>query len=78
MPTLSESDVLTLAEVASRRAELDVAVAAIAIRPLTELERQELREALAELLSERGLDDRDEPNEFGLHVERLIDLLGQF
>lgn len=78
MPALSGSQLLTLSEVASRRPELEAAVAAIGIRPLTDVERQELREGLAEILAEQGLDDQDVPNEFGLHIERLIDLVGRF
>jgi DNA-binding GntR family transcriptional regulator len=78
MPTVSETDMLMLAELASRRPAVEVAVAAIGIRPLTDFERDELREALADVLVEQGLKEGDEPNQFGLQIERLIDLVGRF
>jgi hypothetical protein len=45
-------------------------------RQLTEDERERLRGIVADELVERGLDDEDEPNTYGLELERLIDALG--
>lgn len=44
---------------------------------LTDEEREELRLAVAAELCESGLKDDDEPNERGLALEVLIDLLGK-
>lgn len=44
--------------------------------PLTEEQREGLREALAAELCDTGLDENDEPNSRGLHIENLIDQLG--
>lgn len=42
---------------------------------LTEDQREEIREVLADELVEYGLKKDSEPNEYGLFVENLIDLL---
>jgi len=48
----------------------------IGIVPLTNDQREELREVIADELLETGLDKNDEPNERGLLLEHLIDRLG--
>ena len=45
---------------------------------LTEDEQEELRTALAFELMERGLREDSEPTEYGLKIERLIDLVSDF
>jgi hypothetical protein len=45
-------------------------------RQLTEDERELLRGLVADELVERGLDEKDQPNAYGLELERLIDALG--
>jgi hypothetical protein len=49
---------------------------AVGSQPLTETDREALRSAvLSEFLS-AGRDSNDEPNSYGLELERLIDALG--
>ena len=43
---------------------------------LSPAEIEEIREVLAAELSQRGLDDQDEPNAYGLQMEDLIDKVG--
>lgn len=43
---------------------------------LTEYQREELRQAVTDELTETGLRDDDEPNARGLLLEELIDRLG--
>lgn len=45
-------------------------------RPLTEEQREALREALAEELVADGLGPDDEPNDYGRFIEAAIDWLG--
>ena len=45
--------------------------------PLSERERESLRNALATELCNSGLNADDEPNERGLALERLIDMLAK-
>lgn len=58
------------------RANLMVLVDALGSIPLSNEQREELREAIADELLETGLDKNDEPNEKGLLLEKLIDRLG--
>jgi len=44
---------------------------------LTEDQREEIREVLADELVEYGLKKNSEPTEYGLLIENLIDLLDQ-
>lgn len=50
----------------------------IGVQPLTEEQREALREIIAAELSESGLTENDEPNQRGLLIEELIDRLGHF
>ena len=45
-------------------------------RTLTDQERESLREAIATELCATGLDATDEPNQRGVELEEVIDLLG--
>jgi len=51
-------------------------VVSIGSADLTTDQREEIRNALAAELVQNGLGEDDEPNERGLLLERLIDLLG--
>ncbi|HEX6903868.1 MAG TPA: hypothetical protein VF789_29425 [Thermoanaerobaculia bacterium] len=46
--------------------------------PLTDEQREMLREVLADELCESGLRDDDEPNELGTRLDDLIGRLGDF
>ncbi|GEM_PF-2466326 len=49
----------------------------LGVIPLKSEEREILRNILAMELSEQGLDENYEPNQWGLTVESLIDKLGE-
>lgn len=48
----------------------------VGVTTLTENEREDLRGAIASELCETGLGSGDEPNQRGLVLEELIDVLG--
>jgi len=48
----------------------------IGVVPITDEKREELRGVISEELLETGLGKDDEPNEHGLLLEHLIDILG--
>lgn len=62
--------------VLKRQASLMPILDSIGIIPLTDEQREDLRETIADELLETGLDKKDEPNERGLLLETLIDRLG--
>jgi len=76
---LSHEEQELLQSVTDQRApELSGLVMRIGTRPLTDDERDSLREALAAELSARGLRPDDEPNEYGLTIDALIGRLSHF
>ena len=64
------------AVVLKHRPDLLPIVDSLGNNPLSFNLREELREAIADEFCESGLNESDEPNEFGLRLEELIDLLG--
>ena len=74
---LSASETDLLMDVARRRAPDQLSVVEeLGIRHVTLAEREALRRLLALELLDSGLDCDDEPNEFGLRLEEIIDKLG--
>lgn len=74
---LTPGDYDRLRDVVSRRdRDALLLLKTLGERRLTEEERETLRGLVADDLVERGLDDHDEPNAYGLQMERLIDALG--
>jgi hypothetical protein len=73
--TRAEADLLR--EIISRGSPSSVTlVDALLERRLTDDERDELRQVVADELVSEGLRDDDEPNEYGHRLERFIDALG--
>jgi hypothetical protein len=76
-PKIPESEMNLLREVVTKRKpDLLAFVGSIGVTPLTNDQRQSLREALAAELRHSGLGENDEPNRLGLRLESLIDYLG--
>lgn len=62
--------------VLKRNPEMIAIIASLQNVGLTDDQREDLRQALADELLETGLRENDEPNERGLLLEQLIDKLG--
>ncbi len=60
-----------------RRPDLLPLVDSMTRRQLTEAEREELRQTIADELTATGLGPGDEPNDRGLVLESVIDWLGR-
>ena len=74
---LSNENMSLLTEVISeRRPELLPLLGQLGTVPLTDEQRENLREAIGIEFCETGLREDSEPNERGLALESLIDLLG--
>ena len=74
---IADKQMELLREVVFRRnPDLSRLLCGLGTRPLTDVEREELREAVGTEFCDTGLQDNSEPNERGLALERLIDLLG--
>jgi hypothetical protein len=77
MTTLTQDDhELLRRTVAERNSDLLPLLSQIDRRPLTSDEREELRGVLVEELTAAGLGPGDEPTDYGLQLEALIDALG--
>ena len=73
-----ERSALLQQAVARHKPELDQRVATIGFVPLSEEERETLREALTSEFLATGLEGSDEPNARGIELEDLIDDLGHY
>jgi len=73
-----ERSALLQQAVARHKPELDQRAATIGIVPLSDEERETLREALTSEFVATGLEENDEPNARGLELEGLIDDLGRY
>ncbi len=63
--------------VAARRPDLLPLLDKLGVELLTETEREDLREVVSDEFMVAGLRSDDEPNAYGLRLERLIELLGR-
>jgi hypothetical protein len=76
---LEDKNLKLLAEIIQRRQpELLYVLRQLGEIPLTQEQRESLRQALAAELCETGLDESDEPSSRGREIENLIDRLGHF
>jgi hypothetical protein len=74
---LTADQVRLLAELVTQRAPiLERVLARLGHEPLTDDNREALREVVAAEICDRGLDAEDEPNQYGRTLEHLIDALG--
>jgi hypothetical protein len=62
--------------VLKRDPDLLLLIENLGMKPLTEAEREQLRAVVADELCATGLREDDEPNQRGLKLEELIDILG--
>ncbi|HYU10111.1 MAG TPA: hypothetical protein VEK77_12130 [Gemmatimonadales bacterium] len=76
MPVLDEQDFLLLREVIAKQAASLLFLVDRVMQPLTEEQREALRQALAAELGETGFSPDGPINERGTRIERLIDRLG--
>jgi hypothetical protein len=77
MPTLTQDEHELLHHaVAEHNSDLLPLLSEIGRRPLSSDEREELRGALAEELTESGLGPGDEPTDYGRRLDDLIGRLG--
>lgn len=73
-----ERSALLQQAVARHKPEFDQRAATIGIVPLSDEERETLREALTSEFLATGLEGNDEPNVRGIELEDLIDDLGRY
>jgi hypothetical protein len=80
MDTQALRDSLTLLRtiIDARKPDLLSLVDSLGQKPLTQEQREAMRHVVADELFDIGLSTDQSPNQYGLLLERLIDLLGHY